>query len=283
MKILITGKASYIGMCFEAYLAKLDCGYIVDAIDVSDETWRETSFEGYDTILHLSAIVHKKEKRVNKDLYQLINCDLAVEIAQKAKQEGVKQFIFLSSMSVYGMTTGTIDIDTIPMPNSLYGESKLLAEQLLRSIESDTFKVAVLRPPMVYGKGCKGNYNLLAKWARKITLFPGIENQRSMIYIENLCHFIFLIVKEQDRGIFFPQNSEYVSTVDMVKKIGIVHNKKICIEKLSALIIRKFINSEGIFSKVFGNLIYNQQISIYKNYNYNIIDFMESIRRSEDF
>ena len=171
-------------------------------------------------------------KKRDKDLYFRVNRDLAYEVAKKAKKEGVSQFIFLSSMSVYGMETGVITRDTVPHPKSLYGKSKLEAEKLIEHLNDQTYKVAILRPPMVYGKGCKGNYPKLAKLAKITPLFPDIDNKRSMIYVDNLSKFLKVIIDDNQSGLFFPQNNEYVKTSELVKLIAKYNNKKIRLTKL---------------------------------------------------
>ena len=171
-------------------------------------------------------------KKRDKDLYFRVNRDLAYEVAKKAKKEGVSQFIFLSSMSVYGMDTGVITRDTVPHPKSLYGKSKLEAEKLIEHLNDQTYKVAILRPPMVYGKGCKGNYPKLAKLAKITPLFPDIDNKRSMIYVDNLSKFLKVIIDDNQSGLFFPQNNEYVKTSELVKLIAKYNNKKIRLTKL---------------------------------------------------
>lgn len=171
-------------------------------------------------------------KKRDKDLYFRVNRDLAYEVAKKAKKEGVSQFIFLSSMSVYGMETGVITRDTVPQPKSLYGKSKLEAEKLIEHLNDQTYKVAILRPPMVYGKGCKGNYPKLAKLAKITPLFPDIDNKRSMIYVDNLSKFLKVIIDDNQSGLFFPQNNEYVKTSELVKLIAKYNNKKIRLTKL---------------------------------------------------
>lgn len=171
-------------------------------------------------------------KKRDKDLYFRVNRDLAYEVAKKAKKEGVSQFIFLSSMSVYGMETGVITRDTVPQPKSLYGKSKLEAEKLIEHLNDQTYKVAILRPPMVYGKGCKGNYPKLATLAKITPLFPDIDNKRSMIYVDNLSKFLKVIIDDNQSGLFFPQNNEYVKTSELVKLIAKYNNKKIRLTKL---------------------------------------------------
>ena len=183
-KILIIGANSYIGTSFEEYILNSKVKYIVDTVDVIDGSWRERSFTGYDTIIHVAGIAHIKESEDNKDLYYKVNYELAVEVASKAKAEGIKQFIFLSSMSVYGMDIGIITKKTYPNPVTNYGKSKLMAENDIRKIEDAEFKVAVVRPPMIYGEGCKGNYNALIKFAEKMPIFPNVDNRRSMLRID---------------------------------------------------------------------------------------------------
>ena len=111
-KILITGANSYIGVSFENYMKQWADEYSVDTVDMIDGTWREKDFGGYDAVFQVAGIAHKKETKENFELYYKVNRDLAIETAKKAKKDGVKQFIFLSSMSVYGMDTGVITNET---------------------------------------------------------------------------------------------------------------------------------------------------------------------------
>ena len=219
-KILITGAGSYIGTSFDRYLKeKYPDQYEVDTVDMIDGGWRKKSFSGYDSVFHVAGIAHRKETEKNAELYYKVNRDLAADCAAKAKNDGVKQFVFLSSMSVYGLNSGYIGSDTLPNPKTNYGKSKLQAEIALKKSESADFAVAVLRPPMIYGKGCRGNYNTLKKIALKSPFFPNIDNKRSMLYIENLCGFVRALIDNRDRGLFFPQNKEYVNTTRLAELI----------------------------------------------------------------
>jgi nucleoside-diphosphate-sugar epimerase len=278
IKVLITGAESYIGLALERYLTREPEAYTVDTVDMIGDSWKQKDFSGYDAVFHVAGIVHKKEKQDMRDLYFKVNCDLAYETAQKAKSEGVKHFIFLSSMSVYGIENGIIDIGTIPNPISFYGQSKLKAEKSIKSLESDTFKVATLRPPMVYGKSCRGNYPRLAKIALKSPVFPDINNRRSMIYIENLTGFVKLLIDECDDGLFFPQNTNYVKTSELVELIAGLHGRKIRVTKIFNPFI-KLLNF-GIINKVFGDLVYEKEMSAYKH-NYNSRSFKESVELTE--
>ena len=244
-----------------------------------DGSWREKSFSGYDVVFHVAGIAHIKETKKNESLYYSINRNLAYEVAEKAKNDGVHQFIFLSSMSVYGIETGVIDKETPVNPKSAYGKSKFQAEEMINKLADDSFTVAILRPPMVYGKGCKGNYPRLAKLALRTPIFPLVDNKRSMIYIDNLSEFVKQICDNTSSGLFLPQNSEYVNTSEMVRLIAEAHGKKIIMTKLFDPILR-LLNS-GTINKVFGHLVYEKQMSFCGKSNYQTINFNDSIIYTE--
>lgn len=277
-RILITGKNSYVGNSFEKWLEKFPEKYMIEKISLRDESWRKQDLSIYDVILHVAGIAHITETKENENLYYTVNSDLAYEVAKKAKDDGTKHFIFLSSMSVYGIDTGVIDHDTIPKPNSSYGKSKFQAEVLIGSLGNDSFKIAILRPPMIYGKGCKGNYPRLAKLAAKTPMFPNIDNKRSMIYIDNLSEFIRNIIDNYEKGIFYPQNKEYVNTSNLVWEISQALGKNIRLTKVFNLLINNL--NHTTINKVFGELIYEKKISNFEK-DYNIIGFKESIHLTE--
>jgi len=253
-KILITGANSYIGISFENYMKQWPEEYQVDTIDMIDGTWRNTNFGKYNTVYHVAGIAHIKENKQNAHLFYNINRDLAVETVIKAKADGVKQFIYLSSMSIYGLVFGIITKDTVPNPKSNYGKSKLQAEMLIRELSTDDFLISIIRPPMVYGKGCKGNYQTLTNWATKLPIFPDFQNKRSMIEINVLCQFIKKLIDKDSSGIFYPQNASYVCTTEMVREIAAQNNHSIKLTRFFNPAIKVFRIS--IINKVFGDLIY---------------------------
>lgn len=280
-KILITGANSYIGMSFECYMKQFGNEYQIDTIDMQYPSWSEKDFAGYDVVFHVAGIAHQKETKENKELYYKINRDLAIDVAKKAKAQGVTQLIFLSSMSVYGMVVGKIDKDTVPNPNTNYGKSKLEAEKGLLELENDSFKVAILRPPMIYGKGCKGNYRALAKLSLKLPIFPKVKNQRSMLYIDNLSCFVKLLVDRQSRGLFFPQNKEYVNTSEMATFICQAKGKKIHLTRLLNWTFPILSLGTSAIKKAFGSLIYDMSLSEDRE-EYSLCTFEESILRTEE-
>lgn len=279
-RILITAKNSYIGHAFVEWTADR---YIIDYISCRTDTWKKLDFSKYDVILHVAGIAHVSTDPEMEEEYYKVNRDLTINLATKAKADGVKQFIFTSSIIVYGDSSSNkrvIDKNTIPTPSNFYGDSKLKAEEGIRPLESENFSVVILRPPMIYGKGSKGNYPKLAKVARKLPVFPDIDNQRSMIHIDNLCEFIRLMIDNEESGMFFPQNREYVKTSEMVNFIAEVHGKKIILTKCFNLILKVLGVRVGLINKVFGNLVYDKTISNYKD-NYQLRDLLESIELTE--
>src|SRR6056297_2179775 len=282
-KILITGANSYIGTSVEKWLLKEPDKYQIDTLDMKNNGWKEKNFSGYDVVFHVAGIAHVSTDPKMEDLYYKINRDLAVEAAKKAKSAGVKQFIFMSSIIVYGnsnIKNGVININTVPKPANFYGDSKLQAEKGILPLAEESFKVIILRPPMIYGKASKGNYPRLSKAAQKLPIFPEYENKRSMLHIDNLCEFIKLMIDNEESGTFFPQNREYVKTSEMVGLIAEVHGKRMILTKVFNPILKLMANKANIINKVFGNLVYDQKMSEYKE-DYRIRGFRESIELTE--
>ncbi len=282
-KILITGKNSYVGKSLEKWLRNYPDRYFIDSISLRDDSWKKKDFSNYDVVFHVAGIAHVSSDPKMEDKYYKVNRDLTIETAKKAKVEGVKQFIFMSSIIVYGDSTRdkkVIDKNTVPSPSNFYGNSKLQAEEGIKSLEGENFKVAIIRPPMIYGKDSKGNYPKLSKAAKRLPLFPDVNNKRSMLHIDNLSEFIRLLIDYEDSGLFFPQNSEYVRTSEMVKIIAAVNGKKIKLSKVFNPILHLMGFKVAIINKVFGNLVYEKSMSKYKE-NYQIRDLQESIMTTE--
>lgn len=282
-KILITGENSYVGNSLAEWLAQHPTRYSVDKISMRGESWKTKDFSIYDAVVHVAGIAHVSTDPNMEEKYYKVNRDLTIEAAQKAKAEGVKQFIFLSSIIVYGeniANNGIIDKHTVPAPSNFYGNSKLQAEKGIEPLVDDHFNVAIIRPPMIYGKESKGNYPKLAKAAQKLPIFPDIDNQRSMLHIDNLSEFLKLMIDHEENGLFFPQNKEYVKTSEMVKLIAKVHTKKIILTKMFNPFIKPMINKAGIINKVFGDLVYAKDLSKYAK-KYHNKDLYESLKETE--
>jgi len=282
-KILITGATSYIGKSFESYMKQFSTDYLIDTVSLRNNAWKKKDFSPYDVVFHVAGIAHVSTDPKMADLYFKVNRDLTIETAKKAKTDGVKQFIFMSSIIVYGNSPGVekvIDRNTMPDPSNFYGKSKLEAEEGLNLLASEKFKIVTLRPPMIYGKGSKGNYPKLAKAAQMLPIFPEIGNRRSMLHIDNLCEFIRKMIDNEESGIFFPQNAEYVETSKMVKLIAEAHGREVRLVKVFNPAIRFMAGKIGIINRVFGSLVYEESMSLYKE-NYRIRSFKESVRLTE--
>lgn len=287
-RILITGANSYIGISVENWLKKTPNYYIVDTLDMIGDAWREYDFSSYDVVYHVAGIAHADVGSVTeeqKKLYYQVNTDLAVETAEKAKASGVKQFIFMSSMIVYsGCKEKIITANTQPKPLNFYGDSKWQADQKIRALADEDFKVVVLRPPMIYGKGSKGNYPELAKLASKLPVFPIVKNKRSMLYIENLCQFVKLMIDNEESGVFFPQNAEYTNTSDMVQMIAEVKGHRIVMVPFTNTAVKLMGKVPGkiggLADKAFGDSAYEMGMSAYKE-DYRVVSLRKSIELTE--
>ena len=272
-RILITGANSYIGESVKIYLGQYPDRYLVDILNTLGLEPTSEMFSKYDVVFNVAGIAHIKETEENRQLYYDINCDFAVNMAKAAKEGGVRQFIHLASMSVYGLTEGYITKNMMPNPVNAYGESKLMADEKIRKLEDENFKFVCLRPPMVYGKGCKGNYQTLRSFALKSPVFPLFRNQRSMIFIDNLSEFIKEMIDGECAGLFFPQNEAYVCTCEMVRLISNFGEKKIKLLSLGNPLIH--ISKSNLVKKVFGSLTY-EKVDIVSKFN-----FYESIELTE--
>lgn len=287
-KILITGAGSYIGTSFAEYIQQsFPVDYTVDTVDMLGP-WQEADFSVYDSVFHVAGIAHSDSGKISQEkeaLYYAVNTDLTVQTAQKAKAEGVKQFIFMSSAIVYGESAPIgkekhITKDTPVDPANCYGDSKVQAEKGILPLSDDAFRVVILRPPMIYGKGSKGNYPLLSKLAQKLLVFPAVENRRSMLYIGNLCEFVRLMVENREQGIFWPQNEQYSNTSELVKMIAAAHGKKLLLIKGFGWALKLMSYVTGLVNKAFGNLTYDQALSQYSQ-PYCRYNLAESIEQTE--
>lgn len=297
-KVLITGANSYIGESFQVFAEEnYEKNFEIDTLDMLDPEWRKKDFSAYDIVYHVAGIAHADVGNVSEEVkqkYYAVNTDLSIEVARKAKEEGVKEFIFMSSMIVYGDSAPygkrkIIDKNTVPHPANFYGDSKLQADVGVRELADTNFKVIVLRPPMIYGKGSKGNYPILAKLAKKLPIFPEVTNERSMLHIDNLCEFLcqIMLIKEitNESVVLIPQNVEWTKTSDMVHEIAKVSGKKIISLKMLAPAVwigGKIPGKIGeLVNKAFGNNAYSQDMSEYEGIDYRMVDLKESVEKTE--
>ena len=281
--ILITGKGSNIGSNFRTYMEQYPEKYTVDELDMIDGSWKEHDFSKYDVVYHVAGLAHSTPDESQRELYYRVNTDLTYEVAEKAKQAGVKQFIFMSSIIVYGSgeigKNRIITKDTPLTPDNFYGDSKKQAEIKIRPLEDESFKIVIVRPPMIYGPASKGNYPLLAKFAKKTPVFPTMKNKRSMLYLGNLLEFIKLMIDNEEQGVFLPQNEEYVCSSELIKYIAELSGHKIIFIGIFNPFI-KLLGKNSYVNKVFGNMTIDKSLSEYKQ-KYNRFSFKKSVRITE--
>lgn len=284
IRILITGKGSYIGTHFLNYLKdNFPSQYEVDELDMMGDGWKNYDFSKYDVVYHVAGLAHSTPDESQRELYYHVNTDLCYKTAIKAKNDGVKQFIFMSSIIVYGSgeigKPRVITKDTPLTPDNFYGDSKKQAEIKIRPLNDENFKVCIIRPPMIYGKGSKGNYPLLAKFAKKTPIFPTLKNERSMLYVGNLVEFIRLMIDNKESGVFLPQNEEYVSSKELVRQVSSISGHRVLFTGIFNPIL-KLMSKNTYVNKVFGNLTIDKSLSQYKQ-KYCRYSFEESIRLTE--
>lgn len=287
-RILITGKKGYIGTSLKKWLERQREAYSVDMLDMRNDDWIDHDFSNYDSVVHAAAVVHKDEKKYFS-LYEQVNHELTVELYKKCQDALVPYFVFLSTAGVYkerdSLFRDVIINENSPLePYTEYGRTKYRAELDIQELYKKTHrtKIAIVRPPFVYGPDCKGNYVRLSKFAKKAILIPDIENRRSMIYIDNLCEFLKCLIEERRKGIFLPQNQEYVCVTDMMEKIARVHGKRVYKTKIFNPLIKILSRKLDVFNKIYGNNIYELRLSGFLEIgNYCKVSYEESIRKTE--
>lgn len=286
-KVLITGAGSYVGNSVAGHLEKYPDEYSVTILNMIGSEWEKTDFSDFDTVFHVAGLAHTDVGKVSdqvKAKYYAVNTDLAIKTAKKAKAEGVRQFIFMSSAIVYGDSAGIgkekiIYKSTPYQPANFYGDSKVQAEKGLLALQGDGFDVVILRCPMIYGKNSKGNFPELEKLALKTPVFPKVNNRRSMLYIGNLAEFVRLMIKNGESGVFWPCNKEYSNTAELVKMIAACRCKKVRLVPGFVWALKGASHITGYVNKAFGNLVYVEGLGDYKE-NYRLYTLKESIKET---
>lgn len=278
-KILILGNDGYIGSKLESWLSTYPNLYVT-GLCIQNDIWKTTCFKGYDVIVDVVGVAHIQPKKSLEKLFYSINTTLTVALCEKAKKSEVSQFIFLSSMNVFGDRCGIITSTDNPKPTSFYGDSKLQADNQIQAMNTELFKVASVRPPAVYGKGCKGNFPTLLEYASKLLVFPDYKQKKSMIFIDNLCEFIRLLIENESSGLYHPQNREYTSTTEMIKSIVMIKGYNIHFIKIFNPLIQLLKNRVRIVNRAFADDAYELTLSKYFDWKYCVSGVEESIKKS---
>lgn len=282
IKILITGAGSYVGESVRSYILSTSSDFEIDAVDTMNDAWKKADFSKYDVVYHVAGIAHVNADPKMEPLYYKVNRDLTIDVARAAKTAGVKQFIFMSSQIVFhesqSLKTEVLTALTKENPNGFYGDSKLQAEKGLYELECETFKVCILRPPMIYGPNSKGNFPRLVKLAQKTPLFPAWHNQRSMLYIDNLAEFVKQAILRGLGGTFYPQNRELADTVEIIRFFAKANGHKIWITRflnpfvwLGSFVLQPI-------NKMFATYYYSSEMSK-ADFDYQLVSFNESLKK----
>ena len=284
-RVLITGSSGFIAGHLRRRLEEFKEAYDVGGMSLRAPDALDAGLSGWDCVVHTAGIAHVRPGEEMAAEYERVNRDLTLAAAGRAKADGVRQFVFLSSMIVYGPPPRAglrrrIGTDTPTLPENAYGRSKLEAEAGLRALADEDFRVAIVRPPMVYGKGGKGNYNALARMAVKLPAFPDFKNERSILYVENLAECLRLIIDGNLDGLFHPQDERIVSTSELAAEIARAHGRRIALLKCLSPAVR-LLGRGGPARRAFGDMAYEPELSAAPG-TYRRFDFETAVRRTEE-
>lgn len=230
-KLLLTGSNGFIGSYFiKGYEHKYD----ITTFSFLKDDFESLYAKGIDVILHLSALVHQKSG-VSADEYERVNITNTLKLAKKAKESRVGHFIFMSTVKVYGEESKEIYTESFTCkPQDEYGQSKLKAERELQKLGSEDFIVSIIRTPIVYGYGVKANIENLINLIRTSPILPfaNIENQRSFVYVGNLCALVDKVIETKKSGIFLACDDKPLSTTRLIELIATGMGKKVYLVKL---------------------------------------------------
>lgn len=257
--VMVTGASGFVGSNF---IKKYKDEFNIIPVCLIEKTPEELNYEGVDCILHLAALVHQM-KGAPEEKYFEVNTELTRRLAVEAKKNGVKHFVFYSTVKVYGYDGDLYNHDFILTtesecnPKDPYGRSKYKAEKVLEELQNEKIQIAIIRPPMVYGAGVKGNMLNLIKLVDKLPVLPFDynENKRSIVYIDNLLEETRNIIEKKHVGLFIPQDEKPVSIKEIVDGIAKSIGKKRIIIKIPDFIY-KFLcgQKKNIMVRLYGSL-----------------------------
>ena len=238
--VLVTGAGGFIGRHLEPALES--AGWVVrrtvrtagtgpnDVLieSIGPETDWRGALEGVDAVVHLAARVHHPNEEHALELYRRVNVEGTLHLARSAASMGVRQFIFLSSIHVNGRSTegrGPFSEADALTPRGVYGMSKAAAESGLKAMgQQQGMHITVVRPPLVYGAGAKGNFDLLARAVKRGIPLPFglVRNRRAFVSVENLSSFIVdrLATAKGGFDVFLVADAEQVSTPEFVRRLA---------------------------------------------------------------
>lgn len=280
--ILITGSSGYVGSSFIKLYSKY---FKISTFSLLSDTLDDLDLFEIDTILHCAALVHKNKKYLYEEYFN-INAQYTRDLALKAKESGVRHFVFLSTIAVYHPEEQLLNLNVKPDPITFYGKSKLQGEILVENLASVDFKVCIVRPPMIYGFEAPGNFTKLQKLVEKVPLLPfsNIQNKRTFIYIENLCFSLKKIIENSTVGTFLISDDQSISTSDLIKSLVVNSKKNRFVFKVPFLSEILKSAAPSMYRKLFTNLVVDnsdsKSINGYEN-PYTLKEGLQRISKSK--
>lgn len=263
-RVIITGEGGWIGGAVCRRMAEFPGEYGVECVPVFGDAWERDSWMGTDSVVHLAGI---PGDGATEEGYRESNIELTERVGRKCLADGVPHLVFMSTAHVYGPGAGVaepITLETEPAPTTLYGKSKLEAERRLRALEGSSLRVAVIRPPLVYGPGCtRGNLPRLVKLAARTPIFPDVRNARSMLYLGSLAELVRLLVDSREDGTYLPQDPDWMCTSDLVRILGEAQGNRVCLSRALGALVRPLVPRVRALGKLFGDFRYDLAASEY--------------------
>lgn len=285
-KVMLVGIGGYIGGKFTDYINKNYPDWQIDAVDSMNRKWADADFHGYDAVYNVSGLAHANARHGSEKLYYEVNGQLPIDVATKAKAEGVPMFVQMSSQIVYGDMSGlgedkVITAEIVPSEPTVYGKSKMMAERGLVALVDNSFQVALVRPPLIYSEFARDNFPRLVNFAKKMPVFPKLKNRQSMVYVDNLCELVKLIIEHNQGGVYYPQQECYIETSKIVADIAEAIGNKMWQTRLFNPALR-FLSKMPMFDfihKAFGSIVYDMKMSNHFDGKYRVVSYEESIKR----
>lgn len=280
MRVLVTGANGFVGRALAPYLAGLGhevvstvrrpSGILHEYIVGNEASWM-SALEGSDSVVHLAARAHvmRDQERNPQQAFRVNNVDTTIELATRALEAGVRRFVFMSTVKVNGEETAPgcrFQADDPPHPKDFYAISKWEAEQGLLEIAKKTgLEVVIIRPPLVYGPGAKGNLASLIKWVKSDVPLPlgALNNRRSMIALDNLVNFTALCAdidaSPNAKGqVFLVSDGEDVSTAELLRRVAKAYRCSGRLFSVPVVLMRHaagWIGRASIADRVLGSLV----------------------------
>jgi len=273
-RILLTGASGFVGQRFVEMNSDY---YEIFPYSLRKTKVSEIDFSKIDAIVHLAGIAHQMQK-IDDQIYFDVNHKLTVALAKRAKENGVGHFLFMSTIKVFGenFESEILTEQSECKPEDPYGKSKLLAEEELKSIEDESFKVGIVRPPLVYGPRVKGNMIRLIQLAEKSIPLPlgGISNKRTMVFVDNLVLLCNQITDTKASGVFLAGDKFPISTSKLIETIKSELSNSISDFKIPSPLVSILGSLKpGIKHRLFGSLQLdtsktNQQLNFEPKYSF---------------